>query len=71
MPVRIRPLEADDYDSWLPLWKGYLDFYEVSVPDEVTAETWRRLIDPDGRHSASAPSWTAGSSVSSITSSTR
>ena len=48
MPVRIRPLEADDYDSWLPLWKGYLDFYEVSVPDEVTAETWRRLIDPDG-----------------------
>ncbi len=49
MPVRIRPLAADDYDSWLPLWKGYLDFYEVSVPDEVTAETWRRLIDPDGR----------------------
>ena len=48
MPVRIRPLEADDYDSWLPLWKGYLDFYEVSVPDEVTAETWRRLIDPKG-----------------------
>ena len=48
MPVRIRPLEADDYDSWLPLWKGYLDFYEVSVPGEVTAETWRRLIDPDG-----------------------
>ncbi len=49
MPVRIRPLAPDDYDSWLPLWKGYLDFYEVSVPDEVTAETWRRLIDPDGR----------------------
>ena len=48
MPVRIRPLEADDYDSWLPLWKGYLDFYEVSVPGEVTAETWRRLIDPAG-----------------------
>jgi GNAT superfamily N-acetyltransferase len=49
LPVRIRPLAPDDYDSWLPLWKGYLDFYEVSVPDEVTAETWRRLIDPDGR----------------------
>ncbi len=48
MPVRIRALVADDYDSWLPLWKGYLDFYETSVPDDVTAETWRRLIDPEG-----------------------
>lgn len=47
MAVRIRPLAAEDHDSWVRLWKGYLDFYEVSVPDEVTAEAWRRLIDPD------------------------
>lgn len=46
MSVHVRPLAADDRDEWLPLWRGYLAFYETSVSDEVTAETWRRLIDP-------------------------
>jgi GNAT superfamily N-acetyltransferase len=48
MSVRVRPLAGNDYDSWLPLWHGYLDFYEAAVQDDVTAETWRRLIDPAG-----------------------
>jgi GNAT superfamily N-acetyltransferase len=48
MSARIRPLEARDRDAWLPLWRGYLDFYVASVPGEVTDETWRRIIDPDG-----------------------
>lgn len=48
MPVEIRPLAEGDREAWLPLWQGYLTFYEASVPDAVTAETWRRLIDPEG-----------------------
>lgn len=48
MSVQIRPLGAGDREAWLPLWKGYLEFYDTSVSDEVTAETWRRLIDPAG-----------------------
>ena len=48
MPVRVRPLEPTDYDSWLPLWQGYLTFYKTSIPPEVTAETWRRIVDPEG-----------------------
>jgi GNAT superfamily N-acetyltransferase len=48
MPTKVRPLEAADREAWLPLWQGYLDFYETSVPDEVTDETWRRIVDPDG-----------------------
>lgn len=48
MSVHVRPLAGNDYDSWLPLWHGYLDFYEAAVPDDATAETWRRLIDPAG-----------------------
>ena len=47
MPVQIRAFIAADCDAWLPLWQGYLDFYETSVAADVTAETWRRLIDPN------------------------
>lgn len=46
--MQVRPLEARDREEWLPLWQGYLDFYATSVPDEVTDETWRRIVDPAG-----------------------
>jgi len=42
----IRPLRADDETGWRPLWRGYLEFYATELPDEVTAMTWRRLLDP-------------------------
>jgi ribosomal protein S18 acetylase RimI-like enzyme len=48
MSVSIRPLEPKDKDAWLPLWRGYLEFYETSVSDEVTDTTWRRIVDPAG-----------------------
>jgi GNAT superfamily N-acetyltransferase len=48
MSVTIRPLEPKDKQAWLPLWRGYLEFYETSVSDEVTEATWRRIIDPAG-----------------------
>jgi ribosomal protein S18 acetylase RimI-like enzyme len=42
----IRPLRASDDAGWRPLWRGYLEFYGTELPDEVTALTWRRLLDP-------------------------
>jgi len=42
--LTIRPILPDDYYSWLPLWKGYLTFYKASISDEVTQNTWGRLI---------------------------
>jgi GNAT superfamily N-acetyltransferase len=30
----------------LPLWHGYVSFYESTVPDAQTALTWQRLLDP-------------------------
>src|SRR4051812_6683229 len=48
MAPEIRPLEARDRDAWLPLWRGYCDFYETSVPSDVTEETWKRIVDPAG-----------------------
>lgn len=48
MPVAIRPLEAQDKNTWELLWQGYLEFYETSVAPEVTEATWRRIVDPAG-----------------------
>ena len=46
MSILIRPLEPADHAAWLKLWDGYLTFYRADIPDEVTALTWSRLLDP-------------------------
>jgi GNAT superfamily N-acetyltransferase len=45
-PVIIRPFAAADHDQWLPLWKAYQAFYKADIPEEVTQESWRRMLDP-------------------------
>ncbi|MGQ9371906.1 GNAT family N-acetyltransferase [Azospirillum sp. A39] len=45
-PPGVRALAAADRDAWLPLWRGYQAFYRVDIPDETTAVTWERLLDP-------------------------
>jgi GNAT superfamily N-acetyltransferase len=42
----IRNAEAADEASWRELWAGYNAFYQARVPTHVTAETWRRILDP-------------------------
>ncbi len=42
----VRPLQASDHAAWLPLWQGYVTFYESAVSTEQTALTWQRLLDP-------------------------
>jgi GNAT superfamily N-acetyltransferase len=46
MPIAVRPLAPSDHAAWAALWAGYLAFYDVELPAEVTAGTWRRLVDP-------------------------
>ncbi len=43
MSATIQPLAFADYDSWYPLWQGYLTFYNAHVTDEVTRVTFTRL----------------------------
>lgn len=43
-PPTIRALEAADESAWRALWTAYLDFYETSVPEEVYASTFARLL---------------------------
>lgn len=45
MTIQVRALEASDYEAWLPLWNGYLDFYNENLPAELTELSWQRIID--------------------------
>jgi GNAT superfamily N-acetyltransferase len=44
--MEIRPLTPHDRAAWLPLWTGYLDFYNTEVAPEITAMSWQRFYDP-------------------------
>ena len=44
--LEIRPVSEGDRAQWLALWAGYLRFYRQHLPEEVTAATFGRLIDP-------------------------
>lgn len=46
MTLEIRPVTPADHAAWLPLWQGYLDFYQTELPAEVSALTWQRFLDP-------------------------
>jgi hypothetical protein len=35
----IRAIADSDRELWEPLWKGYLDFYEKTIPQETTEFT--------------------------------
>lgn len=45
--LTVRDLRATDYDSWCVLWRGYLAFYETSLPDAVYETTFARLLGDD------------------------
>lgn len=44
MPT-VRALQQEDFEAWLPLWAGYLEFYETELEPEITRHTFERLID--------------------------
>jgi GNAT superfamily N-acetyltransferase len=52
--TRIAPLTPSDHAEWLELWRAYIEFYEASVPDDVTESTFARIVTDDGLHGAIA-----------------
>jgi GNAT superfamily N-acetyltransferase len=44
--VTVRPLAAVDRSAWDRLWKGYLDFYETTLPKAQYDLTFARYLDP-------------------------
>ena len=43
----IRSALPADEATWRTLWRGYCEFYGVSLAEEVTSRTWKRILDPD------------------------
>ena len=41
----IRQVRETDFERWLPLWRGYQEFYRTRIPDEATRATWNRFFD--------------------------
>jgi GNAT superfamily N-acetyltransferase len=42
----IRFAEVRDETRWRELWAGYVKFYRAEVAEDVTANTWARILDP-------------------------
>jgi GNAT superfamily N-acetyltransferase len=62
MSIEIRSVSAADHNAWLPLWQGYLDFYQTELPAATSAVTWQRFLDPsEPTHAALA--WRDGQAV--------
>lgn len=41
----IRMAEAKDEQAWRKHWAGYVKFYRSEVADDVTANTWKSILD--------------------------
>jgi GNAT superfamily N-acetyltransferase len=46
--IIVGELRPADRARWDALWRGYLEFYETSLPPEIYAHTWQRLMAADG-----------------------
>jgi GNAT superfamily N-acetyltransferase len=46
VPVIVRDPAATDEMAWRDLWSQYIAFYETGIPENVTARTWQRMLDP-------------------------
>ncbi len=44
--LTLRNLTPEDHHLWLPLWRGYQQFYQAEIPEETTRTTWARILDP-------------------------
>jgi GNAT superfamily N-acetyltransferase len=44
--LTVRYVGPQERGAWEPLWRGYLEFYEATLSDDVIATTWKRLHDP-------------------------
>jgi GNAT superfamily N-acetyltransferase len=47
MTCTIRSALPSDETAWHQLWRGYCEFYNAQLPDEVSRRTWTRILDPD------------------------
>ena len=44
--VKLRDARPEDESDFRRLWQGFCDVYDMVLPQEVTAFTWTRLMNP-------------------------
>ncbi len=44
--VTIEAVKERDFESWMPLWRKYQEFYNVNLSGAVTERTWQRFFSP-------------------------
>jgi GNAT superfamily N-acetyltransferase len=42
--IVITPIGTRDFARWRQLWRGYLDFYETSLPEAIYQHTFARIV---------------------------
>lgn len=42
---KITNLNGNDFDEWATLFRGYIDFYETTIPEEQYRKTFDRILD--------------------------
>jgi GNAT superfamily N-acetyltransferase len=40
----VTALHSDDREAWASLWRGYLDFYQITLPPTIYEAVWRRVL---------------------------
>lgn len=63
--LEIRRLSAHDYETWLLLWEAYLTFYKAAVPEDVTRQSFRRMLD-EREPTFGALAWMDGRAVGMV-----
>lgn len=43
--IQIVPVQQQDYSQWEKYWLAYQNFYQVSLPFQVTKITWDRFFN--------------------------
>jgi len=44
----VSEMRPEDQERWKELWRGYLHFYNATLPDETYRQTWARLMNKSG-----------------------
>ena len=47
MMTNILSLEQINFEQWLPLWQGYLQFYKSEMSIEQIILSWKRITNPE------------------------
>src|SRR3954470_3691913 len=45
--LNVRPIRGEDFAQWRVLYRGYADFYKAKQSDEMAAQVWSWLQDPE------------------------